>query len=177
MLAAEFLKSSPMSIPKPPVPKAKPPIPNVPILARVFNIIGGIILLGAVAIGVGIAMQFKSSAGIGSLALPLCGSLIFVGGFYLGAAEVIRWIARIAIAAGRSADADERSAAAAEFQRNQRLFLYHVGNDVRGPVSLEVLRSMRAVKGDMRQISGESLVCRVGDSEWKRLADFMDKSA
>jgi hypothetical protein len=159
-----------MSIPK-------RPVPNVPVLALVFNVLGGLILLGAVAVGVGIAVQFKSSAGIGSLALPLCGSLLFVGGFYLGAAEVIHLIARIAIEANRSAEAAERSAAAAESLRKQRLFLYHVGNDVRGPVSLEVLRSMRAVKGDMRQISGESLVCRVGDAEWKRLADFMDKSA
>lgn len=165
-----------MGTPKCPAPKRpipKRPIPNVPTLARVFNIIGGIILLGAVALGVGIALQFRS----GPLVLPLIGSLIFVGGFYLGAAEVIQWIARIALEASRSADAAERAAAAAEFQRNQRSFLYHVGNDVRGPVSLEVLRSMRAVKSDMRQISGESLVCRVGDSEWKRLADFMDKSA
>jgi len=155
----------------------KRPVPNVPALARVFNIIGGLILLGAVAVGAGMAMQFKSSAGIGSLALPLFGSLVFVGGFYLGTAEVIQLIARIAIEAGRSAEAAERTAAAAESQRNQRLFLYHVGPDVRGPVSLDVLRSMRAVKSDMRQVSGESLVCRIGDAEWKRLADFMDKSA
>ena len=172
----------PTSLPQPAPPKVLPtstpkrPIPNTPALALVFNIIGGLILLGAVAVGVGFAMQFKSTAGIGSFALPICGSLIFVGGFYLGAAEVIHLIARIAIEAGRSADASER-AIAAEAQRNQRHFLYQVGHDARGPVSLDVLRSMRAIKGDMRQVSGETLACRVGDSEWKRLADFMDKSA
>jgi hypothetical protein len=103
--------------------------------------------------------------------------LIFVGGFYLGAAEIIQLIARIAIETCRSAEAEERSAAVAEFQRNQRLYLYQVGSDLRGPVSLEVLCSMRSIKSEMRPVSGETLVCRIGESEWKRLADFMDKSA
>jgi hypothetical protein len=153
---------------------SKRPIPDVPIIARVFNLIGGLILLGAVAVGVWFAMQYKSSAGISTLVLPICGGLIFVGGFYLGAAEVIQLVARIAIEANRSADAAER---AAEAQRNQRLFLYYVGNEVRGPVALDVLRSLRSVKGESRQVSGESLACRVGETDWKRLADFMDKSA
>ncbi|EDY21258.1 hypothetical protein CfE428DRAFT_1551 [Chthoniobacter flavus Ellin428] len=57
----------------------------------------------------------------------------------------------------------------------KRNSLYHISNDIRGPVTLEVLRSLRAVKGEARLVTGETLVCQVGESEWKRLADFMDK--
>jgi hypothetical protein len=154
---------------------SKRPVPNVPALALIFNIIGGLVLLGAIAAGVGVGMQWKSAAGANFTLLPLIGSAVFTGALFLGAAEVIQLIARVAIEAGRSADAAERTAVAAETQSKPRLFLYHVGNEVRGPVTIEVLRSLRSVKGDMRQVSGESLACRVGETEWKRLAEFMDK--
>jgi hypothetical protein len=36
---------------------------------------------------------------------------------------------------------------------------------------------MRAIKSEIRPVSGETLVCLIGESEWKRLADFMDKPA
>ena len=155
----------------------KPPITSIPILALIFNIIGGLVLLAAVALGVGAAMQFKSVSGGVLVVLPVVGGLIFTGVLYLGAAEAIQLIARIAIEACRTAEAAERSAAAADFQRNQRLYLYQFGNEIRGPVSLDVLRSLRAVKSEARQVTGETLVCRVGDADWKRLADWMEKPA
>ena len=93
-----------------------------------------------------------------------------MGALFLGAAEVIQLIARIAGEACRTADA-------AELQVKPRLYLYLVGEEVRGPVSIEVLRSLRSIKTGPRHVTGETLVCRVGDAEWKRLADSMDKPA
>lgn len=150
-------------------------IPTVPTLALVFNILGGIILLAAVAVAVGAALQFKSNTSNSLVALPVIGSLIFIGIVYLGAGEVIQLIARIAIEACRTADAAERSAAVADTQRQQPLYLYQVGDEVRGPVSLDVLRSLRSVSTGPRYVTGETITCRVGDTDWKRLADFMDK--
>ena len=150
-------------------------IPTVPTLALVFNILGGLILLGAVAVAVGAALQFKSNTANSLVALPVIGSLIFIGIGYLGAGEVIQLIARIAIEACRTADAAERSAAAADQQRQQPLYLYLVGEEVRGPVSLDVLRTLRSVSTGPRYVTGETITCRVGETDWKRLADFMDK--
>jgi hypothetical protein len=155
----------------------KRPIPTVPALAVIFNILGGIILLAAIAVAVGAVMQIKTTPGSMLVAAPAVGGLLLAGIFYLGTAEVIQLIARIALEACRSADAADRSAAAAEAQAKQRLYLYHVGADVRGPVTIEVLRSLRSVKVEPRYVTGETLVCRVGESEWKRLAESMDKSA
>src|SRR4051812_21125236 len=92
------------------------PIPSIPPLAFIFNIIGGLTLLAAVAVAVGAAMQFKSTSGSSLVALPIVGGLIFSGILYLGVAEVIQLIARIAIEASRQADAAERSADATESQ-------------------------------------------------------------
>lgn len=144
-------------------------IPTVPTLALVFNILGGLVLLGAVAVAVGAVMQFKSNTANSLVALPVIGSLIFIGIVYLGAGEVIQLIARIAIETCRTADAAERSAA------SQDLYLYQVGEETRGPVSLDVLRSLRAVTNGPRYVTGETIACRVGETDWKRLADFMDK--
>lgn len=144
------------------------PVPAVPVLALILNIFGGLTLLAAVAVIVGAAMQFKSTPGSSLAALPLIGGLVFAGMLYLAAAEVIQLVARIAIEAGRVADATEKKGGEAQY-------LYHISNDIRGPVPLDVLRSLRAVKSEARLVTGETLVCRVGDSEWKRLADFMDK--
>jgi len=144
------------------------PVPAVPVLALILNIFGGLTLLAAVAVIVGAAMQFKSNAGSILVALPIVGGLIFTGILYLAAAEVIQLVARIAIEAGRVADAAEK-------KRDEAQFLYHIGNDIRGPVPLEMLRSLRAVKSEARLVTGETLVCQVGEAEWKRLADFMDK--
>lgn len=149
-------------------------IPTVPTLALVFNILGGLVLLGAVAVAIGAAMQFKSNTSNSVVALPVIASMVFIGIVYLGAGEVIQLIARIAIEACRTADAAERSAVADE-QRNQALFLYQVGEEVRGPVSIDILRSFRAVSFGPRYVTGETLVCRIGETDWKRLADFMDK--
>lgn len=146
------------------------PVPAVPALALILNIFGGLTLLAAVAVIAGAAMQFKSTAGSSLVAVPIIGGLIFAGMLYLAAAEVIQLVARMAIEAGRVADA-------AEQKRSDPQFLYHIGNDIRGPVSLEVLRSLRSVKSEARLVTGETLVCQVGESEWKRLADFMDKPA
>lgn len=144
-------------------------IPTVPTLALVFNVLGGLILLGAVAVAVGAALQFKSNTSNVLLALPVIGSLIFIGILYLGAGEVIQLIARIAIEACRTADAAERPPA------SPTLYLYLVGEEVRGPVSMEVLRSLRSVNTGPRYVTGETITCQVGETEWKRLADFMDK--
>lgn len=144
------------------------PVPAIPVLAFILNIFGGLTLLAAMAVIVGAAMQFKSTAGSSLVALPVIGGLIFAGMLYLAAAEVIQLVARIAIEAGRTADA-------AEAKRNEPQYLYHIHNDIRGPVPLEVLRSLRSVKSEARLVTGETLVCQVGDSDWKRLADFMDK--
>ena len=150
-------------------------IPTVPTLALVFNILGGLILLAAVAVAVGAAMQFKSNTANSIVALPVIGSLIFIGIVYLGAGEVIQLIARIAIETCRAADAAERTAAATDQQRQEPLYLYQVGDEVRGPVSLDILRSLRAVSTGPRYVTGETLVCRVGDVTWQRLANPMDK--
>jgi hypothetical protein len=155
----------------------KRPIPSIPALALIFNLLGGLVLLAAVAVAVGAAMQFKATSGSSLVALPIVGGLIFSGVLYLGVAEVIQLVARIAIEACRAADATERSAAATEQQRNQPLYLYHISNDIRGPVSMDILRSLRAVTGETRLVTGETLICRVGDADWKRLADFMDTPA
>jgi hypothetical protein len=144
-------------------------IPTVPTLALVFNILGGLVLLGAVAVAVGAAMQFKSNTANSLVALPVIGSLIFIGIVYLGAGEVIQLIARIAIETCRTADAAESAAT------RQDLYLYQVGEEVRGPVSLDVLRSLRAVTNGPRYVTAETIACRVGETDWKRLADFMDK--
>ena len=145
-------------------------IPTVPTLALVFNILGGLVLLGAVAVAVGAAIQFKSNTANSIAALPVIASMVFIGIVYLGAGEVIQLIARIAIETCRTADAAEHSAAA-----SQTLYLYQVGEEVRGPASLDVLRSLRAVTQGPRYVTGETLACRVGETDWKRLADFMDK--
>jgi hypothetical protein len=146
------------------------PVPALPVLALILNIFGGLTLLGAVAVIVGAIMQFKSTAGSSVVALPIAGGLVFCGMLYLAAAEIIQLVARMAIEAGRMADATEQ-------HRGQRQFLYHIGNDIRGPVSLDFLRTLRAVKGEARLVTGETLVCPVGEADWKRLADFMDKPA
>jgi hypothetical protein len=151
----------------------KPSIPFVPALALVFNLIGGLILLAAVAVAVGAAMQYRANFSGMIVALPVIGGLLLAGIFYLGTAEVIQLIARIAIEASRTADAAERSAAAAEQSRHPALYLYQVGEEVRGPVSLDVLRSLRSVTSGPRYVTGETLTCRVGETEWKRLADAM----
>ncbi|MEP6667900.1 MAG: DUF4339 domain-containing protein [Chthoniobacter sp.] len=51
-------------------------------------------------------------------------------------------------------------------------FLYVSGGDIRGPLSLAVLRSMRAFKGEARPITGETMVCQPGGTAWVRLADL-----
>ncbi|MDR3406193.1 MAG: hypothetical protein P4L99_27160 [Chthoniobacter sp.] len=146
------------------------PIPSTPALAFIFNIIGGLILLAAVAVAVGAAMQFKSTSGSSLVALPIVGALVFSGILYLGVAEVIQLIARIAIEAGRQADAVEQ-------QRPAPLYLYLVGEETRGPVSMDVLRSLRSLTTGPRYVTGETIVCKVGETDWKRLADTMDKPA
>jgi hypothetical protein len=151
----------------------KRPIPSVPALARIFNILGGLVLLAAVAVAVGAAVQFKSAGGNALAALPIVGALIFSGILYLGVAEVIQLIARIAIEAGRQADATERATTPAAPPPQPPLYLYLVGEDTRGPVSLDVLRSLRSVTTGPRYVTGETLVCKVGESDWKRLADSM----
>ena len=146
------------------------PIPSTPALAFIFNIIGGLILLAAVAVAVGAAMQFKATSGSSLVALPIVCGLAFSGILYLGVAEVIQLIARIAIEAARQADA-------VELQKPAPLYLYLVGEDTRGPVSLDVLRSLRSVTTGPRYVTGETIVCKVGETEWKRLADSMEKPA
>lgn len=144
------------------------PIPAVPTLALVFNILGGLTLLVAVAVGVGALMQFKSSAGSSIVALPVVIGLLFTGALYLGVAEVIQLIARIAQETARTADA-------AEAQRT--LYLYLVGEEIRGPVTLDHLRSLRSVKSQARYVTGETIACKIGGTDWVRLADIMDKPA
>jgi hypothetical protein len=148
----------------------KRPIPTTPALALIFNIIGGLIILAAVAVAVGAAMQFRATSGSSLVALPLVGGLIFTGILYLGVAEVIQLVARIAIEASRAADA-------AQAQRPAPLYLYLVGEEVRGPVSMDQLRSLRAVTAGPRYVTGETIACCVGETTWQRLADFMDQPA
>jgi hypothetical protein len=113
-------------------------------------------------------MQFKSSAGSSIVALPVVLGLIFTGALYLGVAEVIQLIARIAQESARTADA-------AEAQRN--LYLYLVGEEIRGPITFDHLRSLRSVKSQARYVTGETIACKVGSTDWVRLADVMDKPA
>jgi hypothetical protein len=50
-------------------------------------------------------------------------------------------------------------------------FFYEVSGEARGPVSLDHLAAMRSLPSESRYVTGETLVCRYGSTQWLRLAE------
>jgi hypothetical protein len=154
---------------------SKRPIPDTPALTYVFNIIGGLCVVAGVAFGV-IGFVAASERTMVSLMAILPGAIgmIVLGIIYIGMAQVIQLIARIAQECARTADAAEQTAASGAGPQSVRaLYLYQYGADVRGPVPLADLRTLRAMPSEARMVTGETLVCQQGTVEWKRLAEVM----
>ena len=151
------------------------PIPNTPALTVVFYVLGALCLLPGVG-GVALALSSVTDRNaLGLLAvLPGVVGVLIVGVIYFGLGQVIQLIARIAQECARSADAAEQIATAAVSPAHVKaLFFYQVGGEVRGPVSMADLRTIRSLPAPTRMVTGETLICQQGTDEWQRLAEVM----
>ncbi len=154
---------------------ARRSIPNTPALTVVFYVIGALCLLaggGAAVLALG-TIGDRSAMSL-MAALPGAVGLIVFGIIYFGVGQVIKLIARIAQESARAADAAEQTAAASVAPMHVKaLYFYQVGGEVRGPVSMADLRTIRSLPAQTRMVTGETLVCQQGSDEWKRLAEAM----
>ena len=154
---------------------ARRPIPNTPALTVVFYIIGALCLLAGLGTVVFVLTSMGDRNAVGVMtALPGAVGLLVFGIIYFGVCQVIQLIARIAQECARTADAAEQTAVASVAPLHVKaLYFYQVGGEVRGPVSMADLRTIRSLPAQTRMVTGETLICQQGTDEWKRLAEVM----